>query len=129
MIRGFFFKRPKHLCRQIGIKRTSGTGVYLFISSPSWMSTRIGPWRGLTAYLTCLPTYFPFTRSILCRTRSCAATVIARLPYDIGGEIGSFGTNRPLFRCIYKAVSNCSRARARANTARFEHPMLDIMLH
>lgn len=73
----------------------------------------------LTAYL---PAYL---RIFLSRARSCprvgacAATVIARMPYDTG-EIGSFGTNRPyepLSRCISKAVSNCARSIARAGAS------------
>jgi len=46
----------------------------------------------LTAYLRAyLRIFLSRVRS---RPRSCAATVITRMPYDTG-EIGSFGTNRP----------------------------------
>lgn len=134
------FSRPKHrLRRQIGIRwgeeidSWERRRVYLFV----FLNVRASVHGELTAYL---PAYL---RIFLSRARSCprvgacAATVIARMPYDTG-EIGSFGTNRPyepLSRCISKAVSNCARslacslARVRADTARFKHQMLDITLH
>lgn len=66
----------------------------------------------------CLRIFLSRARSCPRVGAACAATVIARMPYDTG-EIGSFGTNRPyepLSRCICKAVSNCARASVRERT-------------
>lgn len=99
--------------------------VYLFV----FLDVRASVHGGADRLSACLPAcLLAYLRIFLSRARSClrvgacAATVIARMPYDTG-EIGSFGTNRPcepLSRCICKAVSNCARARtsarARADT-------------